>query len=353
MQASKEASMMDVEEFMVSDLVKKDMLNAADLKRFHLINKIWFWKQKAMMTTWEENGSKGFTVARDKEQGTGKKIYGLFRSPESFFKELCCLPPQDRCFYELIPQGQLCRAYADFEWLGDPDEKHSRIEMVTKALRAKLKELFPHGTAEIYVLCSSRETSSGSTAPISHPPTSGDTGGAALSFKHSYHIVVSNVIFQSNHDKSMQSFFESIVEDDNDLWFYTNAKAERKSILDSNVYTENRCFRLPYCNKLGSDTPLVRISADPGDNHLSPNDFDDLETADMYDVLPMTVSQPNVDGDSMLVKCSGESRVERSDCYQSRIIWRIRRKKQLIVPVQFLDAIYRFPCAIFKTLSPR
>ncbi len=298
------------EEFIVPDDVRQAMLKADDLKKFHLKNKLWFWNQDAMLQTWKRNGSTGFLVARDKFRGKGEKMYGLFRSPESFFEELRSLHPHDRCFYELIPQGQPCRAYADLEWLGNPQEKHARIEMVAKTLRAKLKVLFPHDTAEIYVLCSSRATAPAGTAHATISEDDMNSLGSSTqadrdspTYKHSYHVVVSNVIFPSNHDESMHKFFESLIDEEDDSWFYMDDKGIRKCILDISVYSKNRCFRLPFCNKLGSDTPLIRISGDPGEDRMQPEDdeFRDLATAGMDDVLPMIVSKPMLDGDSMIV----------------------------------------------------
>jgi hypothetical protein len=114
------SSMASQEDLIVPDDVKSDMLMPSDLKRFHVESQLWCWKQSATLSTWQHNGSTGFLVARDKTRGNGEKMYGLFLSPESFFEELRSIHPHHRCFYELIPHGQPCRAYADPEWLRNP-----------------------------------------------------------------------------------------------------------------------------------------------------------------------------------------------------------------------------------------
>lgn len=79
-------------------------------------------------------------------------------------------------------------------------------------------------------------------------------------YKHSYHIVIANLIFERNNDGLMKNFFTSIPG------FTWLDGVEEKSMIDARVYTKNRHFRFPHCCKVGSIVPLLRIRS-PAPEH--------------------------------------------------------------------------------------
>jgi len=258
----------------------------------------WYWKQADMLLAWSEQG--GCPTARDRPYNDRVvKVYGLFSSSKAFLDCLRRLSSVERCMYELIPEDSLCRAHADIEWIGDPSEGHRRILMVLEALRQKIRVDFPHQTAEVYVLCGSRELKN-------------------KEFKHSYHVIVGNMFFPSNHDGDMEEFFKSVCVGSD---FFYEHQGKRKCIVDPSIYSRNRCFRAPYCTKFGENAPLIRISADPGDDVIV-DDYKELSAAEDDDLLRMLVSLPGKpDGDTILVgdrKYAEKKRKRRSDHEEER-----------------------------------
>lgn len=139
----------------------------------------WFWTQQPMLDARQDHGS-CFTVARDHKKTNEKvvKIYGLFQSPKDFFECLRNVPADKRWYYELIPESSPCRAHADIEWIGELGEGHSRMQRVIEKIRSELKKVYPNFSAEIYVSCGSR--------PVN-----------VKAYKHSYHLVISNLSLES------------------------------------------------------------------------------------------------------------------------------------------------------------
>jgi len=172
--------------------------------------------------------------------------------------------------YELILEQSPCKAHADIEWIGKAEEGHGRIRKVVRALRERLLDDFPHHTAEIYVLCGSRVAENGR-------------------FKHSYHVIVGNMVFPTNHDGQMRHFFSSLCVDDD--WFYDD-KGKKECIVDLGIYSRNRSMRAPFCQKLVKGCPpLIRISADPKHDELV-EDYNDLSSVDDDDMLSMLITTP-------------------------------------------------------------
>ena len=210
----------------------------------------------------------GFAVTKDKlkKDDVVVKVFGLFQNPSAFLNCLRSLPSNERCMYELILEQSPCKAHADIEWIGKAEEGHGRIRKVVRSLREKLLVDFPQHVAEIYVLCGSRTLQNGD-------------------FKHSYHVIVGNMVFPTNHDGQMQHFFSSLCVDDD--WFYAH-KGEKKCIVDLGIYTRNRSMRAPYCQKFGEGgTPLIRISAT---NDELVDDYHDLSSVDDDELLSMLIT---------------------------------------------------------------
>ena len=85
----------------------------------------------------------GIAVAWDKQNGT--KCFGIYPSPEAFYRSLLANPPNERWGYELIQRDLPCHGYLDMEWYS---QKHQRLKMILATLREKIKEEH-HLTAEL------------------------------------------------------------------------------------------------------------------------------------------------------------------------------------------------------------
>ena len=237
----------------------------------------WYWRQADMFHALSKN--KGYiAVAWDVAAGEGKKAYGLYATAEEFYEHLLQTPPDKRFGYELIPENTLCKAYADVEWIGEPDPNHTLL----KRLIQFAAEWYPGilGKLEVYVACGSRPTESG-----------------AELVKHSYHITIANLVYACNHDKSMENFFTLPSTSDFSAFHWTDAKGQSKCIVDLSVYTRNRVFRLPYNMKRSSTVPLRRVGDDPHAEDYN-SEFND---EDVDDVLPMVLTRIEYCADTYVV----------------------------------------------------
>jgi hypothetical protein len=129
--------------------------------------------------------------------------------------------------------------------------------------------------AEVYVCCSTRQK--------------GET------WKNSYHLVVKNLVFATNHGGAMKVFWKRIQDRlSDDEWYWDN-KGKRTHILDMAVYTRNRLIRLPLCSKRGG-TPFKRINGDPFDeNDALTSVYEDGDFDQGF--RPFVVSGPRADDD--------------------------------------------------------
>jgi len=324
----------------------------------------WFSTQRHMITQLQHvHGGKGFTVAWDTGLD-GQKAYGIYLSPTDFYQCLLQNAADQRWGYELIPQDIPCKGYMDIEWIGPEDQEHNRLQVVVKALREKIYSEFSI-TPEIYVNCGTRSIAAASAmsstattittaTTTSINPKKYEANEHKDLFKHSYHVVINNLIFENNHNGVMKSFFLSLVvpaEDnsskssnsssaasasadqgkDECCWFYqhqpttknnknsskkkthdnnnnNNDKDEdaspslqkhqktKKCIIDGGVYTRNRVFRLPLCcKKSGSpQVPLVRINGNPTQDDFTTKHFMDDEDKIIEDLLPFIISNPEL-----------------------------------------------------------
>lgn len=226
----------------------------------------WFYTQQPMLEVYHATDSDGLTVAWDTPTVGGAKMYGAYSMPrEMFMLNLLDTPVANRHCYELLVEDVPCKAYADIEWEGPEDPDHSELWRLVAAVRAKVQEELSHNP-RIYVCCGTR--------PSKNDPEV---------LKHSYHIVLDNIIYERNNDGQMKQLFTSIPG------FSWMDGFEEKQKVDGRVYSKNRVFRLPHCTKSGSATPLVRISGDPLLDELK-----DDWGRDARAVLPFFISNPEI-----------------------------------------------------------
>jgi hypothetical protein len=91
--------------------------------------------------------------------------------------------------FELIPEDRECVAYADSKWEGEKDTEHSKIRHVISEARSVIEKEH-NQEADFYVCCSTRQK--------------GET------WKNSYHLIVKNLVFATNHDGAMKAFWKHI-----------------------------------------------------------------------------------------------------------------------------------------------
>ena len=253
----------------------------------------WFWKQDPMLNEMKfcEMKRRGalFAVAWQKQSKKNsedvKYMYGLYENVEGFFAEMHKCPERAWYGFELIPVSRECAAYADFEWEGEKDTEHSKMRLVVSEVRSVFEEEH-NRVAEVYVCCSTRQKSE--------------------TWKNSYHLVVKNLVFKTNHGGAMKAFWKRIQDRlSDDKWYWVN-KDKRTHILDMAVYTRNRLIRPPLCSKRGG-TPFKRINGDPFDENDALTSV--YEDGDFYQgFLPFVVSGPRADGDMPVIIPDDDSR---------------------------------------------
>ena len=209
----------------------------------------WYWKLAPMLAAYDAGGRRGFTVAWDtippseRPKMNGAKAFGLYKSAEAFHDSLMCCAKDHRYACELIPEGKLCKAYADIEWCGQADPEHTILKMILTHIRQRASKLYPKkkgGEWEISVACGSRDL-----------PDSELT-------KNSYHAVITNLLFECNMD--MKALFA--IPPNLNEFFWVNTTGKQTCMIDQGVYSKNRCIRTLYsvkrCPK-GVIPPLLRL----------------------------------------------------------------------------------------------
>ena len=207
----------------------------------------WFWTQApALEHARQADGLGSVTVAWDKDSNKGSKMYGVYASAEELYANMLHLPAGERYAYEVIDEGSSCRNYADIEWVGDHDITHSRVRALVAVLREHCEAEYGRAV-RLYVGCSSRWVDE-----------------KANRCKNSYHIVFGDLVFENNHRGGMAAFWTAVRDSlSGDEWHWDN-EGKKTHIIDSAVYTRNRCMRLMLCSKRGG-VPFRRISGDPLD----------------------------------------------------------------------------------------
>ena len=211
----------------------------------------WYKKQKDMLAAYADGDKQGHLVAWDRVpyMKDGKlcvpRVYGLYASAQDFVRNLLLVDEKKRFGYELIPENAPCKAYADIEWEGPADPDHSTLKRLLKYLRERASELYlqkaPHQW-KMYVACGTREAK----------------GAGPGVMKHSYHVVIPNLVFQSNLD--MAPLF-NVPTDHIEFW-WTDRNCKPKCMVDSSVYGRNRIFRTLYSAKRSLDCgvpPILRL----------------------------------------------------------------------------------------------
>lgn len=219
--------------------------------------------QAPMLEVFRANG--GLPMSWD--NGHGGKMFGVYppnQSKQDLMLLLLDIPWAHRHAYEMLVENIPCKGYADIDWVGQSDPDHNTLKRLVAAIRSKSNEVHRHNP-KIYVCCGTRPTKSDPSI-----------------YKHSYHIVLEDIIYERNNDGQMKSFFTTIPG------FTWMDECEEKPMVDPRVYTKNRHFRLPLCTKIGS-SPLVRISGAPLDDDftIEQNERDALA------VLPFFISNPD------------------------------------------------------------
>ena len=203
-------------------------------------------------------------------------MYGVYASVEDLYAKLLKLPEGKRYAYEVIRECSPCRNYVDIEWVGDRDTTHIKMRALVANVRAYCKAKYRRAI-KLYVGCSTRviDEKAGVTAGL---------------WKNSYHMTFGDLVFESNHGGGMAAFWTVIRNRlSGDEWHW-DSHGKKTHIIDSAVYTRNRCMRLMLCSKRGG-VPFQRISADPFDEN------DDLmstyDETDPESWKPFVVSCPN------------------------------------------------------------
>ena len=223
----------------------------------------WFWYQNDMIEAHEQEG--GVRLAWQKKNEA--YAYGLYpgATQTEVMESILSNPPDKRWALEWIPADTRCKGFVDVDIKGEPDTHHKQLADIVQWIREKFRREFSSDLVlEIHVCCGSRYTSEGE-------------------YKNSYHIVINNLIFENNHDGTMQNFFDINLE-------------SLKLSIDAAVYSRNRLFRLPHNSKQGGTNPLYRISGDPTLDQFNHRFGESIEA-----VLPFFVSDPEPNPCAFLV----------------------------------------------------
>ena len=236
----------------------------------------YFYRLDNMLDAHKDSGKQGFAVAADKNSFDKRKCYGLYPSMTAFLIHLMACPT--RYLYEVLTNHTKCRGFADVEWkqpTKGPDWPW-QMDMILDHLRMKAMRMYGVD-AEFKVLVSSRE----------------DDG----LWKYSFHIIITNLVFNNNHDGTMHSFF-TVTDDMGRDWFWDD-KGTQKAIMDQRVYDSNRCFRLPYCCKKGTNSPMLPLKSPFHEMQLDDNtdpehlvEFTVTHMSQQYTLVPSIEPSP-------------------------------------------------------------
>ena len=267
---------------------------------------LWFSRQASMFEAKEKVlPGGGFLVAWDKDgaRKQASKIYGLYPDATTFYQNLLQNPVDKRHGYELIPENSPCKLYADVEWEGPADESHQKIYWILNKLRDYVRKVHAdERTLEVYVCCGSRQIND-------------------RVFKNSYHVVCPSVVYAKNNDGQLKSFMHDLCGgDESDQWYYLNAEGNKKCYVDLSVYSKNRVIRLPGCCKLGSKTPLVRIS---GANEGEGKSYSDMQDPECW--APFIITNPQLHSGQIIVTANVQPSITKTGPPLARPLKRKRR----------------------------
>ena len=232
----------------------KGIMSPADrAKHFIPEGGVWFWKHARVIEGHAKNPTR-FMVAWDTDATRGAKCYGLYPSRLDFLINLMKCGKDKRWAYEYIQPNTPCQGYSDVEFYGPADPRypngwHRKMDMILAHLDQKVVQA--KGYHAIFeILYSSRPE------------------GATI--KHSFHIIITNMIFPNHHDGTMKKFFE-VNEEMGDEWYDTH-NDKRKPIMDDSVYSEKRCLRMAFQSKKGKLMPLRPLSQNHGQMEFDDNE---------------------------------------------------------------------------------
>jgi hypothetical protein len=243
----------------------------------------WYKKQDPMLKAYADGKKQGYPAAWDRvpfmkgDKLCVTKAYGLYDSAKDFFNSLLQCAPERRFGYEFFPSDAPCKAHADIEWEGPEEPYHSTLQRLLKYFRERVSELYPEKATdewEIHVACGTR-------------PAKG-------MMKHSYHIVISNLVFPCN--TAMVQLF-AVSKDHSEFW-RTGKDGVNKCIVDTSIYTPNRLFRTLYSLKRtldGSVPPLLRLKNVDEDPCVDEYTDDKYNDRNVDEVLPMVVTYMDSD----------------------------------------------------------
>lgn len=179
------------------------------------------------------------------------------------WKNHICRPPDKRCSYEVIPQGNMCKLYFDLEFSKTANPTIDGEKMVSTLVEASFwafREIFQLEVRNSDVLILDASTPA----------------------KFSQHLIYQSQEYAFQDNSHVGSFVKYLmmqlkeckipeldVSDQQSL-FVKNDKGESVSFCDLAVYTKNRNFRLFLASKFEKKVPLIVAKSN---SHI-PKDYD-------------------------------------------------------------------------------
>jgi hypothetical protein len=209
-----------------------------------------------------------YVWARDTSASNGSKEY-LAAGLEDFALSYASMAPQFRTHYDMARQGMALTFYADLEFeLG--------LEQNAQLDGARMLRTFLAHVAEQWA-----EEQQPSLLDVSSSVAQAFAvfDSSASAQKVSYHVHHHGMWF-ADHG-AMAEFMQRVQQRDDDdaeltvwrrMW---NAQAQAHEVAqqffaDQSVYSRNRCFRLPYSSKAGSNRPFLPLLDDDDDDDDDP-----------------------------------------------------------------------------------
>ena len=176
------------------------------------------------------------------------KMYTSFPTCEDFLSNT--LLSSDTSFmYEVIPENHMCKLHFDVEWTitmpPDFTEAGKTLTAIINIINQRCQRVL--GLTPRFIV------------------SKGSRAVGNQKFKHSYHIICPNIVFESNAG-GMKAFVHDLVQENQDkevLW-YIDKNGTRKCSIDTTIYNKNRCFRTENSCKLDdlTMTCLKRVRLD-------------------------------------------------------------------------------------------
>lgn len=195
----------------------------------------------------------------------------LVAHPTSMWANHICRLPDQRCSYEVIPQGHHCKLYFDLEFskLTNPtSDGEEMVETLIAVVSWAFKEFFKISVVKSDVLILDASTSIKFSQHLIYPSTE-------FAFQDNSHIgnFVKHLMLLVK-ERCVPGIEEKRLEN----LFVKNEKSESVSFCDLSVYSKNRNFRLFLSSKFGKKVPLTIAQT----NEISPKNYicDDWPSVD-------------------------------------------------------------------------